>query len=82
MSIMIESKMSKIFAINTRIPQRSPISPIFFLFFNAPFIKDCINSGLKVQVRGFVDDAHLIVYDTSTESNCHTLEQVYMICQK
>ena len=81
-SITIGNRTSEVFAIDTGIPQGSPISPILFLFFNAPLIEDCANSGLKVQVGGFVDDVHLMAYSTSTESNCHTLERAHTICQK
>ena len=47
-SITIENRTSKIFAIDTGIPQGSPISSNLFLFFNASLIKDCTNLGLKV----------------------------------
>ena len=81
-SITIGNKTSGVFAVDIGIPQGSPISPILFLFFNAPLIEDCTNSGLKVQAGGFVDDTHLMAYGTSTESNCRTLERAHMICQK
>ena len=31
-------------------------------------------------MRGFVDDVYLIAYNTSTETNCRTLEKAHQIC--
>ena len=81
-SITLGRRTSNIFPVQAGIPQGSPISPILFLFFNAPLIENCATSGLKVQVGGFVDDIHLIAYGNSTESNCKTLEKAHQICLK
>lgn len=64
----------------TGIPQGSPISPILFLFFNAPLIEKCRAAKLPVQVGGFVDDVHLLAYSKSTERNCEILEKAHEIC--
>ena len=61
-------RVSEILPVNAGIPQGSPILPILFLFINAPLNEECANSGLKIQVGGFVDDVHLIVYGTSTDA--------------
>lgn len=79
-SVTIGRRTSEIFPIDAGIPQGSPISHILFLCFNAPLIEECANSGLRVQVGGFVDDAHLIAYGISTEANCTTLEQAHEVC--
>lgn len=81
-SLTIGRKTSEVFSVNPGIPQGSPISPILFLFFNAPLIEDCANSGLRVQVGGFADDVHLMAYIGSTEANCRTLERAHTICLK
>lgn len=49
---------------------------------NTPLIEDCANSGLRVQVGGFVDDVHLMAYGNSTEANCKTLERAHTLCLK
>ncbi len=64
----------------TGIPQGSPVSPILFLFFNAPLIKRYTEAKLKLQVGGFVNDIHLLTYGKSTEVNCETLRKAHEIC--
>ena len=81
-SISMGGKTSPMEAVETGIPQGSPISPVLFLFFNAPLIEECAGAKLPIQVGGFVDDIHLLTYSKSTEVNCRQLEQVYQICQR
>lgn len=61
-SVTVGRRISESLPVNARVPQGSSISPILFLFFDAPLIEECANSKLQVQVRGFVDDTHLIAY--------------------
>lgn len=82
MAVTIGRKTSEILSVAAGIPQGSSISPVLFLFFNAPLLEECANSGLQVQVGGFVDDVHLIAYDISTEANCRILERAHKICLK
>ena len=42
-------------------------------------IKVCSKAKLLVQVRGFVDDIHLLAYSKSTERNYRLLERAYSI---
>lgn len=81
-SITIGRKIGEILPVDAGISQESPTSPTLFLLFNAPLIEECANSGLLVQVGGFVDDAHLIAYDIRTETNYNTLEAAHKICLK
>ena len=78
-SITIGGKTSLIELVVTRILQGSLISPILFLFFNAPLIEVCSKAKLPVQVRGFVDDIHLLAYSKSTETNYRLLERAHSI---
>ena len=66
----------------TEILQGLPISPILFLFFNAPLIKGYKRLGLPVQTGGFVDDIHLLAYSKSTERNCQILEKAHRECAR
>lgn len=75
----IGRKPSEVLPVTAGIPQRSPISPILYLFFNGPLMEECANSGLQKQKGAFVDDTHLIAYGTSTENNCKTLEKAHAI---
>ena len=81
-SITLGGKTSAVEEVETGIPQGSPISPILFLFFNAPLIESCAKANLPVQVGGFVDDVHLLAYSESTETNCATLEKAHNLCLK
>jgi len=60
--------------------QGSPISPVLFLFFNAPLIKEYTRANLLVQVGGFVNDIYLLVYSRSIEANYNNLTKAHEIC--
>lgn len=79
-SITLGNKTSEMKEIATGIPQGSPISPILYLFFNAPLIEQCVKSNLPVQTGGFVDDIHLLAYGGTTEDNCRVLGKAHKIC--
>jgi len=81
-SITLGSKTSEMEEVTTGIPQGSPISPVLFLFFNAPLIEECARANLPVQVGGFVDDVHLLAYGRSTEANCNNLTKAHEICMR
>lgn len=81
-SVIIKRRTSEILSVNARILQESPISPISFLFFNVSLIKEYANSRLKIQVKGFVNDIHLIAYEINIESKGKTLEKAYQVCLK
>ena len=68
-SLTLNCKTSEMKPVQTGIPQGSPISPILFLFFNAPLIKDCARMGLKTVIRGFINDISILAYGLTTEGN-------------
>ena len=79
-SFTLERITSRLESAETGISQRSLMSSILFLFFNALLIERCAKIKLKLQVEGFVDDIYLLIYGKSTEANCETLKKVYEIC--
>ncbi len=79
-SLTLRRMISRPEPAETGIPQGSPVSPILFLFFNAPLIERYAEAKLKLQVEGFVDDIYLLAYKKSTEVNCETLRKVHEIC--
>ena len=68
--------------INAGILQRSLISSILFLFFNASLIKKCEALKIKIEVLNFVDDINILVYDRFTEEICKTLSKAHDVCAK
>ncbi|GKU21344.1 unnamed protein product [Fusarium langsethiae] len=66
--------------VNIGIPQGSPLSPLLFLFFVAPFLeqlkKDAV-LGVKLIPFSYVDDTYVVVLSQSYGDNCFALEQVH-----
>ncbi len=74
--------MSDIREINADISQRSFISLILFLFFNASLIKKCKALRIKIKVLDFINDINILVYDRFTEEICKTLSKAHDVCAK
>jgi len=68
--------------INADILQKSFISLIFFLFFNASLIKKCKALEIKIKVFNFVNDINILIYDKIIELICKSLSQAYNVCAK
>ena len=47
-SITLRGKTSELEEVETGIPQGSPISPVLFLFFNAPLLEECARTRLPI----------------------------------
>lgn len=56
-------------------PQRSPLSPILFLFYNAPLLEALASRGIFAS--GFVDDIGLLVGGRSAKENNDTLVKAH-----
>ncbi len=68
--------------INAGISQKSLISSILFLFFNASLIKKCEALRIKIEVLDFVNNINILVYDRFTEEICKTLSKAHDVCAK
>lgn len=79
-SLTLGTKTSSVEKVETGIPQGLLILPILFLFFNTLLIEAYTKSKLRLYIRGFVDDIHLLAYSNTTETNCKILEQAYQLC--
>ncbi len=81
-SLIFDEQISDMRKINANISQKSFISSIFFLFFNASLIKKCEALRIKIEVLDFINDINILVYDRFTEEICKTLSKAYNICAK
>jgi len=68
--------------INADILQKSLISSIFFLFFNASLIEKCEALRIKIKVLNFVNDINILAYNKFIEEICRTLSRVHDVCVK
>ncbi len=81
-SLIFDEQTSDMREMNADISQRSFISLILFLFFNASLIKKCKALKIKIKVLNFIDDINILVYDRFTEDICKTLSKAHDICAK
>lgn len=68
--------------VNADVPQRSPVSPILYLFYNADIFDELKRFNLKASPLGFVDDVNILTYGISTKSNCRTLKKAHGVCER
>ena len=68
--------------INADISQKSFISSIFILFFNASLIEKCEALRIKVKVLNFINDINILVYDRFIKEICRMLSKAHDVCAK
>ncbi len=81
-SLMFNEQISAMRRVNADILQKSLISSILFLFFNASLIEKCKALEIKIEVLDFVDDINILIYDKITESICKSLSRAHDVCAK
>lgn len=79
-TLLIQGEETETFRLLAGVPQGSPLSPILYLFYNAELLEACQDPQLQASAIGFVDDTNILVYGTSTESNCQRLEEIHQRC--
>ncbi len=80
--LTFNEQISAMRRVNANISQKSLISSILFLFFNASLIKKCEALEIKIKVLDFVNDINILIYDKITESICESLSQAHDVCAK
>jgi hypothetical protein len=60
--------------------QGSLLSPMLFLFYNAPLLEALDLLELRLSTLGFADDINLLTYSESTVVNCITLKSAHNRC--
>ncbi len=68
--------------INADILQKSFISLILFLFFNASLIEKCKALRIKIEVLNFVNDINILAYNKFIEEICRTLSRLHNVYAK
>ncbi len=67
--------------INADISQNSSIFFIFYFFYNTNILKSLKRSRYKIIIIEFMNDINILVYETSTKSNCKTLKKTHVECE-
>ncbi len=80
--LIFNEQTSDIREINADISQRSFISSILFLFFNASLIEKCEALKIKIEVLDFINDINILVYDRFIKEICRTLSKAHDVCAK
>ena len=57
--------------------QKSSLSFVLYLFYNANLLKMCNDVRLRISVTEFVNDINILTYSESTKRNCQILKQIY-----
>jgi ribonuclease HI len=67
-------------ATNTGIPQGSPLSPIFYLFYNSDLLDETEVIGLNAISGGYIYDICILTHSSPTEENCRKLRTIHERC--
>jgi hypothetical protein len=79
-SLIVRAKQTIMSNVNVGISQKSSVSSILYLFYNANLLKLLEQSSRKMTVIDFVNDINILIYDTSTISNCRLLKKMHEHC--
>jgi ribonuclease HI len=70
--ILVDGFNSQDYAINTGIPQGSPLSPLLYILYNADLIEQC-NKHPDAMSTGYIDDVAILAWGKTTERTCEIL---------
>jgi hypothetical protein len=79
-SLIVKARQTIMSNVNVGISQKSSVSSILYLFYNANLLKLLEQSSRKMTVIGFVNDINILIYDISTISNCRLLKEMHEHC--
>jgi hypothetical protein len=67
--------------VNVDISQRSFVSLILYLFYNADFLKSLKRSSRRVAALDFVNDINILTYEFNITSNYRILKKMHVHCE-
>jgi hypothetical protein len=79
-NFIVKAKQTIMSNVNVDISQRSSMSSILYLFYNANLLKLLEQSSRKMIVIDFVNDINIFIYDINTINNCRLLKKMHEHC--
>jgi hypothetical protein len=79
-NFIVKTKQTIMNNVNVDISQKSLMSSILYLFYNANLLKLLEQSSRKMIVIDFVNDINILIYDINTISNCRLLKKMHEHC--
>ncbi len=76
-SFIVRAKQTIMSNVNVDISQKSSMSSILYLFYNANLLKFFKQSSRKMIVIDFMNDINIFLYDINMISNCKLLIHLY-----
>ncbi len=79
-NLIVKTRQTIINNVNVDISQKSSMSLILYLFYNANLLKLFEQSSRKMIVIDFVNDINILIYNINTISNCRLLKKMHEHC--
>jgi hypothetical protein len=79
-NFIVKAKQMIMNNVNVDISQKSLMSLILYLFYNANLLKLLEQSSRKMIVIDFMNDINIFIYDINTINNCRLLKKMHEYC--
>jgi hypothetical protein len=79
-NLIVKARQTIMSNVNVDISQKSSMSLILYLFYNANLLKFLEQSSRKMIVIDFVNDINILIYNINTISNCRLLKKMHEHC--
>jgi hypothetical protein len=79
-NLIVRARQTIMSNVNVDISQKSSMSSILYLFYNANLLKLLEQSSRKMIVIDFVNDINIFIYDINTINNCRLLKKMHEHC--